>query len=133
MPREPHSLGHVDAQVGERGRARRQELGLSQSKLAEALGITFQQIQKYEKGRNRIGSSRLQMIADTLRVTPSYFFTGLPEHKPGHGSAHPTAFIQKFVASEDGMALIQAFRKISRSDVRRRIIALVESLAGPEK
>ena len=132
MPRKPHTLGETDAHVGKRVKKRRNELGMSQSKLAEGLGLTFQQIQKYEKGRNRIGSSRLQMISDILGVPPAYFFVGLPEHKAVNGNAASPAYIGKFVASEDGMALIEAFRKISRSEVRRRIVDLVESLAGPE-
>lgn len=132
MLRKPHTLGETDAHVGERVKKRRNELGMSQSKLAEGLGLTFQQVQKYEKGRNRIGSSRLQMISNILGVPPAYFFAGLPEHKAVNGNAPSAAYIGKFVASEDGRALVEAFRKISRSEVRRRIVDLVESLAGPE-
>lgn len=105
---------------------------MSQAKLADALGLTFQQVQKYESGRNRISSSRLQIIADTLHVRPSYFFSGLPEHKSADSGARSSTYIQKFVASEDGMALIEAFRRISRGRVRRLIVDLVESLAEPE-
>jgi len=132
MPRVVRSLDKMDVHVGERVKMRRSELGMTQAALADTLGLSFQQVQKYERGVNRIASSRLQMIADTLHVTPTYFFDGLPEYKAIKGSQHSLDHIKKFAASADGMALMKAFRKISRSDVRRRIVALVESLAGPE-
>ena len=132
MPKKGNSLLAVDTHVGQRVKTRRLELGMSQTKLADSLGVSFQQIQKYENGRNRMGSSRLKLIADALKVSPSYFFDGLPEHGAVGFSARSPAYINKFVASHDGMALIAALLKISRREVRRRIVELVESLAGSE-
>ena len=131
MLRKANSLHALDSHVGSRVKSRRAEIGMSQSKLADAIGVTFQQVQKYERGKNRIGSSRLQQIADALDVSPSYFFAGLPEHQPLDAHAQSTAVIKNFVTSTDGTALIAAFCKISRSDIRRHIVRLVESLAGP--
>jgi len=133
MPKRANLVDNADSHVGGRVKLRRTELGLSQEKLGEAVGVTFQQIQKYEKGTNRIGSSRLQGIAESLGVTPSYFFDGLPEHKPAGNGTPSTAYIKKFVSSEDGKALMRAFQNISRADVRKRIVDLVDSLAKPDR
>jgi len=132
MSRKSNSLRPEDAHVGRRVKMRRMELGISQTKLGDAIGVTFQQVQKYERGTNRIGSSRLQMIAGVLGVTAAHFFDGLPKFKTDNSNAHSPAYIKKFLASADGIALIEAFQKISRGEVRRRIVDLVESLAGPE-
>lgn len=132
MSRKSNSLRPEDAHVGRRVKMRRMELGISQTKLGDAIGVTFQQVQKYERGTNRIGSSRLQMIAGALGVPPAHFFDGLPKFDADNSNAHSPAYIKKFIASADGMALIEAFQKISRGEVRRRIVDLVESLAGPE-
>lgn len=121
----------VDIHVGSRVRLRRTMLGMSQEKLGESLGITFQQIQKYEKGSNRIGASRLQRISEVLNVPVSFFFEDVPG---GHSSenglqeASGTDYVVDFLSSSEGLQLNRAFVKISDPKVRRRIIDLVRSL-----
>jgi transcriptional regulator with XRE-family HTH domain len=115
----------IDAHVGSRLRMRRIEMGMTQEKLAEAFGLTFQQVQKYEKGMNRMGSSRLQHAADILGVTAPFFFESVVggPYKPD-GSAPSPAYINEFVSSEDGLRLVKAFMRI-RPTLQRRIVALV--------
>jgi transcriptional regulator with XRE-family HTH domain len=105
-------------------------IGISQEKLGEALGLTFQQIQKYEKGANRIGASRLQQAADILGVPVSFFFEGGTEGPFESPSGLSPSYVDDFVASEDGLRLAKAFMQIPRSAVRLRIVALVNELAG---
>src|SRR6202034_787524 len=124
----------VDKYVGSRVRMRRIMLGMSQEKLGEALGLTFQQIQKYEKGTNRIGASRLQQISRTLNVPPSFFFGGAPlqDEQPIENGAAPFAFAEPssstfvidFIASAEGLHLNKAFARIQDPKVRKRIIDL---------
>ena len=123
----------VDAHVGNQMRMRRMMLGMSQEKLADAFGISFQQVQKYEKGVNRIGSSRLQQAADILGVTVPFFFEGAlgGTFKPDESSLSP-AYIDDFVTSSDGLRLTNAFMRIARPAVQRRIVALVNEIAGEE-
>lgn len=106
-------------------------LGMSQEKLGDALGLTFQQVQKYEKGVNRIGASRLQHIAHILRVPVSFFFEhapgGGPVDRRGHAPSH--AHLDDFLATADGLALVKAFQLITDSKLRRRIVSLVEEIA----
>jgi transcriptional regulator with XRE-family HTH domain len=106
---------------------------MSQEKLGDALGLTFQQVQKYEKGTNRIGASRLQQIAQILQVQVSFFFEGAP-HSPGHGGgmseAPSPAYVADFLATADGLSLTKAFMRIKSSKLRRRIVDLVEQIAG---
>ena len=118
----PKTPRPVDVEVGRRIRMRRQALGMSQEKLGEVLGITFQQIQKYEKGTNRVGASRLAQIATTLNVSPAYFF---PDAKEGEGPApHPhTAILDR----PDTIALLDAFAGL-KADDRRRAIFIVAAL-----
>ena len=104
-------------------------LGISQVTLSEALGLTFQQIEKYEKGVNRIGASRLQQAADFLGVTVSFFFEGNETYKPASNDPS-SSYIDDFVSSADGLRLAKAFMRIPRSAVRLRIVALVNELAG---
>src|SRR3954465_3447270 len=108
---------------------RRLMLNLSQDKLGKALGITFQQVQKYERGVNRMGSSRLQQAADILGVTVPFFFEGATggTYKPD-GSPSP-AYVNEFISSEDGVKLIKAFARITRPAVRHRIVALVREIS----
>lgn len=132
----------IDRHVGSRVRMRRVLLGMSQEKLGEALGLTFQQIQKYEKGTNRIGASRLQQISRTLNVPPSFFFDGapLPDEQTGENGvtqfavAEPSnsTFVIDFIASAEGLHLNKAFARIQDPKVRKRIIDLVTSLAGDD-
>lgn len=116
----------IDAFVGSRVRMRRLMIGLSQEKLADGLGITFQQVQKYEKGTNRIGASRLQAIADILGVHPSFFFQqdegSVHSGKPA-ADVHESQEISSFVASKEGIALNRAFLKITDPVLRKKIIS----------
>ena len=122
----------IDKHVGSRLRMRRMMLGMSQEKLGEAFGLTFQQVQKYEKGVNRMGASRLQQAADILEVAVPFFFEGAPGgHKMGEEAPSP-AYVNEFVSSEDGLRLIKAFTRIARPAVRHRIVNLVHEIASGE-
>ena len=128
----------IDKHVGSRVRMRRMMIGMSQEKLGEKLGITFQQIQKYEKGTNRVGASRLQQIATSLSVPPSFFFEGapVPEAADGGGGfseASSPAYVSDFLAASDGVALTKAFMKVKDPKVRRRIVDLVESMVAEDQ
>lgn len=124
----------IDIHVGSRIRLRRTMLGMSQEKLGEALGITFQQVQKYEKGTNRVGASRLQNIAAILGVPVSFFFEDAPGENGGTSatgmSENSSAYVVNFLSSSEGLQLNRAFVKISDPRVRRRIIDLVKALAA---
>jgi transcriptional regulator with XRE-family HTH domain len=118
----------IDTEVGRRIRQRRAMLGLSQSKLADELGVTFQQVQKYEKGTNRVGSSRLQNIARFLDVPISYFFEDMEDLEPrAENDACET--MGKFVISAEGLDLNRAFLAIKNEKVRRKFVAMVKALA----
>jgi transcriptional regulator with XRE-family HTH domain len=109
-------------------------LGMSQEKLGDGLGLTFQQVQKYEKGANRIGASRLQQISHILQVPVAFFFDGAP-NAPGHGplelgDAPSPAYVSDFLATSDGLALTKAFMGIKNPKLRRRIVDLVEQIAS---
>jgi transcriptional regulator with XRE-family HTH domain len=123
----------IDTHVGSRVRMRRMMLGMSLEKLGEAFGLTFQQVQKYEKGMNRMGASRLQQAADILGVTVPFFFEGGESgpYKPD-GSALSPAYIDDFVSSEDGLRIIKAFMRIARPAVRHRIVDVVQEIAGED-
>src|SRR5262245_13157140 len=113
----------IDVHVGSRMRMRRMMLGMTQQKLAGAFGLTFQQVQKYEKGMNRMGSSRLQQAAHVLGVDVPFFFEGAPvaatrKHVPETAAPSPD--------------YVKAFMHIDNSAMRRSIVALVEELAEPE-
>jgi transcriptional regulator with XRE-family HTH domain len=125
----------IDKHVGARVRMRRMMISMSQEKLGEKLGITFQQIQKYEKGTNRIGASRLQQIATVLGVPVSFFFDGAPvqDSSGGFSESHSPAYVSDFLATSDGLALTKAFMKVADSKVRRRIVDLVEAIANEEE
>jgi transcriptional regulator with XRE-family HTH domain len=124
----------IDKHVGSRVRMRRMMINMSQEKLGERLGITFQQIQKYEKGTNRIGASRLQQIAVVLGVPVSFFFEGVPTSDTGNGlrDAPSPAYLSDFLATSDGLSLTKAFMKVRDTKVRRRIVDLVEAIASEE-
>lgn len=121
----------VDIHVGARIRMRRLMLELSQEKLADGLGLTFQQVQKYEKGSNRVGASRLQQIAAILQVQPGFFFEGapLPAGKRSEPSAPSSAYVTQFLSTTDGLALAGAFQRIKTPKLRRSVLQLVEDLA----
>ena len=125
----------IDKHVGSRVRMRRMMLGMSQEKLGNSLGLTFQQVQKYEKGTNRIGASRLQQISLILQVPVSFFFEGAPTvgnlpRTDGMSEAPSPAYVSDFLATSDGLALTKAFMRISDSKLRRRIVDLVEQIAS---
>ena len=120
----------TDKYVGNRVRTRRLALGLSQTKLADAVGVTFQQVQKYEKGRNRISASRLSQIAHTLQVSVSFFFEGAPNRSPASkGKSMSTAYLTDFISSAGGQAFMKAFMKIDDTRLRRHIVDLVDYIA----
>jgi transcriptional regulator with XRE-family HTH domain len=123
----------IDQHVGSRVRMRRLMLAMSQEKLGAALGLTFQQVQKYEKGVNRISASRLQQISDVLQVPVAFFFAGAPNASAPHGgSALSMAQIDDFVSDSEGLRLIRAFRRIDNVSLRRRIVMLVQEIAGDD-
>ncbi len=124
----------TDLHVGARVRMRRMMLGMSQSTLGNALGLTYQQIQKNEHGVNRIGASRLQQIAAILQVEVSFFFEGAPS-VPGMArratdDAPSPAYINDFLGSSDGLALVKAFQKIKRAKLRRSVVDMVEEIVA---
>ncbi len=124
----------IDVHVGSRIRLRRNMMSMSQEKLGESLGITFQQIQKYEKGTNRVGASRLQAISSILGVPVSYFFEDAPggEAVETRGLAEDgsASFVVDFLNSAEGIQLNRAFVQISDPKVRRKILELVKTLGG---
>src|SRR5215467_6904288 len=123
----------IDQHVGSRVRLRRQMLAMSQEKLGAALDLTFQQVQKYERGANRIGASRLQQISQILQVPVEFFFEGAPNASlapRSTGSALSMAQINDFISDSDGLRLIRAFMRIDTAALRRRIVMLVQEIAG---
>lgn len=120
----------IDVYVGGRLRLRRKVLGLSQGSLAEALGITFQQVQKYEKGMNRIGASRLQRIAEILRVPVGFFFENNASAPPDVEPRRETDDVTLFMTSKEGVALSRAFLAIEDPNVRQKLLALTRSLGS---
>ena len=134
MPKKQASP--IDVQVGTRVRLRRMLIGMSQEKLGEMLGLTFQQVQKYEKGVNRIGAGRLFQVAHILGVPIDYFYegvNGMGEGAPGFaepgGSSPP---VMEFLSSGEGLQLSLAFMKIKDPKVRKRVLDLVKSLSDGE-
>ncbi|NTC86291.1 helix-turn-helix domain-containing protein [Agrobacterium tumefaciens] len=121
----------IDAHVGSRIRLRRNILGMSQERLGENLGISFQQIQKYERGLNRVGAGRLQNIADILNVSVSFFFEDISGNDPIIATPHASSLdgLQTFLSSSEGFRLNREFVKIADPNVRRRIIEMVKALA----
>ena len=124
----------IDIHVGTRIRLRRTMLSMSQEKLGEALGITFQQIQKYEKGTNRVGASRLQNISSVLNVPVAFFFEDAPGDPQGGQSgmseANSPNYVVDFLSSSEGLQLNRAFIKIEDAKVRRKLIDLAKALAS---
>jgi transcriptional regulator with XRE-family HTH domain len=125
----------VDAHVGSRVRLRRMLLGMSQERLGESMGLTFQQVQKYEKGVNRIGASRLFQISKILDVPVQFFFEEAPYSGDGNAvrrMAEPDseAFILEFLNSREGLELNRAFVKIGDAKVRKSVVDLVRALSG---
>ncbi|MEH6527786.1 MAG: helix-turn-helix transcriptional regulator [Sneathiella sp.] len=130
MPNHP-----VDAHVGSRVRLRRTLLGLSQQKLGQNLGLTFQQIQKYERGTNRIGASRLYELSEILDVPLSFFFDEMPKESLalGGGLADPEkAFEHQYMSKRETLELVRAYYKITDLEVRKRIFEVIKSVAHQE-
>jgi len=133
----PNSTGKrpnpTDVFVGSRVRMRRKMLGLSQEKLGDKLGITFQQVQKYEKGTNRVGASRLKAMAEALDVPISYFF---PDSPPQDGQAgmqeDGAAYLTDFMTTSDGLELGRHFTRIQDIKTRRKLIELVRAIADAQ-
>jgi transcriptional regulator with XRE-family HTH domain len=132
------SIPHpIDIHVGRRLRARRRLLGLTQDALASAVDIKFQQIQKYEKGTNRIGASRLFQLSQILDVPVQFFFEDAPVSMTARGAAMAAgfaeskteAFLLDFLNSRDGLELNRAFVKITDPKVRKRVVELVRALS----
>ena len=127
----------IDIHVGSRVRLRRMLLGVSQERLGDQLGLTFQQIQKYEKGINRIGASRLFYLSKTLGVPIEYFYEDAPQESLVIAE-NPSEFVDKtgentvfeFLSSREGLELNKAFVKIGDARIRRTIVELVRNLAG---
>ena len=125
----------MDIHVGSRVRLRRMVIGMSQEKLGEKMGLTFQQIQKYEKGTNRIGASRLFQLSQIMDVPVQFFFEDAPLHANRHAAAagfaesKTEAFLLDFLNSRDGLELNRAFVKITDSKVRKRVVELVRALS----
>jgi len=125
------SLHATDRHVGNRVRMRRKMQGMTQEKLADALGLTFQQVHNYEKGTNRIWASRLQHIASIQQVPISFFF----EDAPGQWSIldEPCDYVSGFLATSDGLALAKGYRHIENAKLRQSIVALVKQIAGEDE
>jgi transcriptional regulator with XRE-family HTH domain len=124
------SSNPIDTYVGNRLRMRRMMLGLSQTKLADTLGLTFQQVQKYEKGTNRLSASKLLQCANFLKVPVTFFFEGAPGAQ-GKGTTRPPAdYVSHFLATKDGLALVKAFTQIKNAKLKRRIVDLVEEFTN---
>jgi transcriptional regulator with XRE-family HTH domain len=121
----------TDRHVGSRVRMRRMMVGMSQEKLGDALGLTFQQIQKYEKGTNRMGASRLHQIAKVLKVPISYLFEGGPDSQAVTGTVKiDQDFVSQFLSARESIALMRAFVQIDDPKIRRSIVAMIESVAA---
>jgi transcriptional regulator with XRE-family HTH domain len=119
----------VDKNVGSRVRMRRRMLGMSQKTLGDQLGLTFQQVQKYEKGTNRVSASRLQALSNILQVPVPLFFDGSPQNA-GSGAEAPPEYVSDFLACDGGLKLAEAFTQISDAKLRRLLVRLVEEIGG---
>jgi transcriptional regulator with XRE-family HTH domain len=127
------AINPTDKHVGSRLRMRRLMLDMSQTDVAGALGLTFQQVQKYEKGSNRISASRLQHISQILQVPVPFFFEGAPAASTGPVATTPadgpsSSYVADFLATSDGLSLVKAFMCIEDAKLRRAIVRLVEEI-----
>jgi transcriptional regulator with XRE-family HTH domain len=123
----------IDIQVGNRVRIRRMLIGMSQERLGDLLGLTFQQVQKYEKGVNRIGAGRLFEVSRILNVPVDFFYEGVSVAQPGMDDPQAAPPVMEFVSSGEGLQLSLAFMKIKDTKVRKRVLDLVKSLAEEEE
>jgi len=131
-PREPNP---IDLHVGSRIRLRRQLLKKSQESLGDDLGVTFQQVQKYERGANRVGASRLYRLSRVLEVPVQFFFEGMGEQTTLTGMAEDdqTPIVYDFIQSLDGVSLAESFSRIKDPKVRKRVLELVRTLADEDQ
>lgn len=123
----------TDKHIGARIRMRRLMLGLSQEKLGDGLGLTFQQVQKYEKGTNRVGGSRMQQISNILKVPPGFFFEGQPatmQAKAFSDDSGSPAYIMDCLSTSDGLALVKAYMAIKSAKLRRSLVNMAEEIAA---
>jgi transcriptional regulator with XRE-family HTH domain len=132
-PIDSRSANPVDLHVGARIRMRRRLQGVSQEKLAEALGLTFQQVQKYERGANRVSASKLYEIAAMLKAPVAYFFDGLADpageaDDDSQGGDERT--VHAFLMTSEGLELARSFTQVPRGRVRRRLLELIRALGG---
>jgi transcriptional regulator with XRE-family HTH domain len=134
-PGRPKSVAQpMDKHIGARIRQRRVQLGISQEKLAHGLGVTFQQVQKYEKGTNRVSGSRMAQIAEVLEVQPAFFFAGAAgQSVEGHRHNPDIERLDSFLASKDGQAISRLFPQIKSALVRRDVILLLQHLVATQK
>jgi transcriptional regulator with XRE-family HTH domain len=119
----------VDVYVGQRVRMRRIEIRMSQEFLGEQIGLTFQQIQKYEKGTNRIGASRIQQIGKVLKVPASFFFDGAPGGWEGEASSQTSPALLELLGTREGQILINSFIRITDAEIRRSLVCLIDRTA----
>jgi transcriptional regulator with XRE-family HTH domain len=119
----------IDRHVGLRIRMRRKELGISQERLAESIGLTFQQVQKYERAANRVSASKLWEMARALNTSIAYFYEGLSETPEAPGSNLPRETVQDFLMTPEGLELASSFPKIAQGRVRRKILDLVRVMS----
>ena len=125
------STGFTDRHVGKRLKLRRVMLGLSQTDVANAIGVSFQQLQKNEAGTNRIAASRVVLLSEALQFKPEFFFE-MADGQPIQSSSSPD-YITDFLAMPEGIALVKAFRRLPAGKLRRRLIALIEELADLDR
>ena len=126
------TINPTDKYVGSRLRMRRLMLDMSQTNIADALGLTFQQVQKYERGSNRISASRLQHLSQILQVPVPFFFEGAPAASAGPAAQAPAegpSYVANFLATSEGLDLVKAFVSIEDPELRRAIVRLVQALA----
>ena len=134
---EPKQPNPIDVHVGSRVRLRRTMIGMSQEKLSDHLGITFQQVQKYEKGTNRIGASRMQQISAALNVPISFFFEDAPGGNlagaTGMAETSSTTYVVDFLSSQEGIQLNRHFVRIKNPAVRKMVVDMVRTLADEDE
>lgn len=121
----------IDKYIGARIRARRFELDVTQEKLAESLGVTFQAVQKYERGETRIASSRLVMVASALETSPSYFFDGAPNVR-GADDGTASGAMSELLSCREGLVIARCFVQIKNAAVRRQIARMVETISDAQ-
>jgi transcriptional regulator with XRE-family HTH domain len=132
-PMRKSELNPIDQHVGSRAQMRRLELDISQTEVAEGLGLSLQQVQKYEKGRNRVGASRLQHLSQILAVPVGFFFEGLPTAPEETAmTAESLSHVKQFLTAAEGLALAKAFMRIRSPKLRRSIVLLVEQLGSED-